>query len=193
VIRPAVSVRFLVEAVHRLREAGVQVVVGTCPDLGTVKPIAPPLKQVARSWSRRVAAAQTIAVVEGGGRTVSIGSILGPEFAAAPALLFGPDQFHPSAVGYRSLVEVLLPSTLAALGLAGEDDAAPEAHRGEGVLPITTAAVQAVNIPGTELDGTEVAGRRLGVRGLWVELRHRRRPTASDVEAPDEHEDAPVN
>ena len=88
-------------------EAGVAVVVGTCPDLGTVKPIAPPLKQVARSWSRRLAAAQTIAVVEAGGRSVSLGSILGPEFAAAPALLFGPDQFHPSADGYHQLASVL--------------------------------------------------------------------------------------
>ena len=132
--------------------------VGTCPDLGTIKPIAPPLKQVARTWSRRLAAAQTIAVVEEGGRTVSLGSILGPEFAAAPALLFGPDQFHPSADGYRSLAGVLLPSTLAALGLIADDEAQPEAFRGEGVLPIATAAVQAVNTPGTELDGTEVGG-----------------------------------
>ena len=97
------------------------------PDLGTIKPIAPPLKQVARAWSRRLATAQTIAVVEAGGRTVSLGSILGPEFAAAPALLFGPDRFHPSADGYRSLAEVLLPSTLAALGLIRDDEAQPEA------------------------------------------------------------------
>ena len=150
--------------------------VGTCPDLGTLKPIVPPLKQVARTWSRRLAAAQTIAVVEAGGRTVSLGSILGPEFAAAPAVLFGPDQFHPSVAGYRSLVGVLLPSALAALGLAEEPEYTPA--RGEGVLPIADAAIQAVRNPGTELDGTEVAGRRLGVRGLWVELRHRvRQPT----------------
>ena len=137
------------------------VLVGTCPDLGTIKPIPPPLKQVARTWSRRVAAAQTIAVLEGGGRTVSLGSVLGPEFLAAPALLFGPDQFHPSAAGYRSLAAVLLPSTLAALDLIPEEEAEPEALRGEGVLPITAAALQAVKTPGTELDGTEVAGRRL--------------------------------
>ncbi len=163
----------------RLREADVEVVVGTCPDLGTLKPIAPPLKQVARAWSRRLAAAQTITVVEAGGRTVSLGSILGPEFAAAPALLFGPDQFHPSADGYRQLVAVLLPSTLAALGLVPEDEEQPEVRRGEGVLPIATAAVEAVKTPGTELGGTEVGGSRRGVRGLWVELRHRRRRRAA--------------
>jgi lysophospholipase L1-like esterase len=188
-VRPSASVRYLSEAVRRLRDAGTAVLVGTCPDLGTIKPIAPPLKQFARAWSRRIAAAQTIAVVEEGGRTVSLASILGPEFAAAPALLFGPDQFHPSPRGYRSLVQVLIPSALAALGLIPEDEAEPEAFRGEGVLPITAAAIQAVNIPGTELDGTEVAGARRGVRGLWVELRHRRRHPETEGEAPGEVED----
>jgi len=185
-VLPSASVRHLSDAVQRLHDAGVAVLVGTCPDLGTIKPIAPPLKQVARAWSRRLAAAQTIAVVEQGGRTVSLGSILGPEFAAAPALLFGPDQFHPSASGYRSLVQVLLPSTLAALGLVPDDEIEPEAYRGEGVLPITDAAIRAVNQPGTELGGTEVAGSRRGVRGLWVELRHRRRRPDISAEAPEE-------
>lgn len=189
VVLPSQSVRQLAEAVRRLRELGVAVVVGTCPDLGTLKPVAPPLKQVARSWSRRLAAAQTIAVLECGGRTVSLGSILGPEFAAAPAVLFGPDQFHPSATGYSSLVTVLLPSTLAALGLAEPDEAEPEAYRGEGVLPITAAALQAVETPGTELDGTDVGGARLGVRGLWVTLRHRRRRLDTTGTAPEEDDE----
>jgi lysophospholipase L1-like esterase len=181
---PAESVRHLSEGVRRFREAGVEVVVGTCPDLGTVKPIAPPLKQLARAWSRRLAAAQTIAVIKEGGRTVSLGSILGPEFDAAPALLFGPDQFHPSAEGYSALSNLLIPSVMAALGLAPDDEARPEPFRGEGVLPVTRAAVQAVKEPGTELDGTEVGGDRLGVRGLWVELRHRRRRPRAEGEAP---------
>ena len=188
---PSASVRHLSEGVRRLHDAGVEVVVGTCPDLGTIKPIAPPLKQVARTWSRRLAAAQTIAVLEEEGRTVSLGSILGPEFAAAPALLFGPDQFHPSADGYRSLAAVLLPSTMAALALAPDADSRPEALRGEGVLPVATAAVRAVNQPGTELGGTEVAGARRGVRGMWVELRHRRREPPTEGEAPHVDEGSP--
>lgn len=192
-MRPSESVAFLAAAVARLRDADVAVVVGTCPDLGTIKPIAPPLKQVARAWSRRMAAAQTIAVVEGGGRTVSLGSILGPEFAAAPAVLFGPDQFHPSVVGYRSMVDVLLPSTLAALGHGRADEDTPTRTRGEGVMSITDAALEAVKMPGTELDGTEVGGRRLGVRGLWVELRHRRRHPRTDGETPEtDDEPAPI-
>ena len=123
--------RHLSEAVRRLREADVAVVVGTCPDLGTISPIPIPLRQVARLWSRRLAAAQTIAVVEAGGRTVSLGSILGPEFAAAPALLFGPDQFHPSAAGYEALARVLVPSVLSALGMGEAEEETPRVGRGE--------------------------------------------------------------
>ena len=79
---------------------------------------------------------------------------------------------------------MLLPSTLAALGLIPDDEAEPEAYRGEGVLPITTAAIQAVNVPGTELDGTEVGGRAAACAALWVELRHRRRHPHAEGEAP---------
>jgi lysophospholipase L1-like esterase len=190
-VLPSQSVRYLGEAVRRLVEADVQVVVGTCPDLGTVKPIAPPLRQVARTWSRRLAAAQSIAVVEAGGRTVSLGSILGPEFAAQPAVLFGPDRFHPSAAGYRAMVGALLPSVLAALGAVAEDEHLPQAFRGERVLPVAAAAVQAAKSPGTELDGTEVAGAERGLRGRWVELRHRRRHPQAVVESPTEAADPP--
>jgi lysophospholipase L1-like esterase len=184
-MRPSESVRLLELGVRRLRDAGVEVIVGTCPDLGTLEPVAPPLRQVARSWSRRLAAAQTIAVVEAGGRTVSLGSILGPEFAASPKVLFGPDQFHPSAAGYASLASVLLPSVLAAVGAIPAEEAEPEAFRGEGVLPISYAAVEATRTPGTEIDGTEVGGSKRGVRGRWVLLRHRRRQPQAETAAPE--------
>ena len=166
------------------------VVVGTCPDLGTIRPIPQPLKQVAREWSRRLAAAQTITVVENGGRSVSLGDILGPEFDAAPALLFGPDRFHPSADGYKQLASVLIPSCLAALDLLPDDEALPEPRRREGILPVAAAAVRAARTPGTEVDGTEVGGTQRGLRGRWVELRHRRRRPSTDAESPGEHEDA---
>ncbi|KOG77371.1 GDSL family lipase, partial [Streptomyces varsoviensis] len=68
---PARSVRLLSETVRRLREAGCEVVVGTCPDLGTIEPVYQPLRWVARRLSRQLAAAPTIGVVEQGGRTVS--------------------------------------------------------------------------------------------------------------------------
>jgi lysophospholipase L1-like esterase len=187
---PSESVRLLEQGVRRLRDAGVEVVVGTCPDLGTVEPIAPPLRQVARAWSRRLAAGQTIAVVEAGGRTVSLGSILGPEFSASPKLLFGPDQFHPSVMGYASMASVLLPSVLASVGVIPFEDLEPEAFRGEGVLPISYAAVEAAKTPGTEIDGTEVGGSKRGARGRWVLLRHRRRLPQGETEVPEEETSA---
>jgi lysophospholipase L1-like esterase len=185
---PSESVRYLSEAVRRLHESDVAVVVGTCPDLGTIRPIPQPLRQIARTWSRRLAAAQAIAVVEAGGRAVSLGSILGPEFEASPALLFGPDRFHPSAAGYAALVSVLVPSALAALGFAPADEEAPEVQRGEGVLSIGRAAVEAAQHPGTELDATEVDGAARGIGGRWVTLMRRRRPAPVNAEAPDPDE-----
>ncbi len=187
-VRPSESIRLLEQGVRRLRDAGVEVVVGTCPDLGTIEPIAPPLRQLARAWSRRLAAGQTIAVVEAGGRTVSLGSILGPEFSASPKVLFGPDRFHPSAAGYSSLASVLLPSLLAAVGALPEEEIEPEAFRGEGVLPISYAAVEAARTPGTEVGGTEVGGAKRGARGRWVLLRHRRRSPQPEAEGPERTE-----
>lgn len=185
-VLPSASVRHLSEAVHRLEKAEVAVVVGTCPDLGTISPLPIPLRQVARVWSRRLAAAQTIAVVEAGGRTVSLGSILGPEFAAAPTLLFGPDRFHPSAVGYESLARVLVPSVLSALGKGEAEEETPRVGRGEAVLPIGYAAVKASQNPGTEIDGTEVGGAKRGVGGRWVTLMRRRLIPTGEAETPHE-------
>jgi lysophospholipase L1-like esterase len=190
--RPSESVRLLEVAVSRLRDAGVEVVVGTCPDLGTIKPIAPPLRQVARLWSQRLAAAQTIATIEAGGRTVSLGSVLGPAFGSSPADFFGPDRFHPSAAGYASLASVLLPSVLAAVGVVPVEDLVPEPARGEAILPITEAAVEAARIPGTEVDAAEVGGATRGTRGRWVQLRRRRRQPEAEVEVPQTVEGEPA-
>jgi lysophospholipase L1-like esterase len=178
------SVTHLSAAVRRVRDAGIEVVVGTCPDLGTVRPINPPLRQVAREWSRRLAKAQSIAAVQAGARSVSLATILGPEFDARPMDLFGPDRFHPSAEGYASFAAVLQPTVLSALGLLPVEEDAPQAFRGEGVLSLSKAAVEAARTPGTELDGTELGGGLRGVRGRLVELRHRVRQPRVETEPP---------
>jgi lysophospholipase L1-like esterase len=117
-VRPQESVRLLGEAVARLRESGSQVVVGTCPDLGTVKPLpAVPLRQYARRTSRELAAAQKIATEGSGGRAVPLGELLGPAFDAEPDLYFSEDRFHPSATGYTACAHALLPAVLDALDL----------------------------------------------------------------------------
>jgi|SRR5579883_121270 len=108
------SVAHLSDAVARLREAGCEVVVGTCPDLGTIRPIQPPLRWLVRRWSRRLAMAQARAVYAAGGRSVPIGALLGPEFGARSEL-FGPDRFHPSAEGYATAAAAVLPALAAAV------------------------------------------------------------------------------
>lgn len=173
-VPPAESVRHLAEAVSRLRAAGGEVVVGTCPDLGTVEPIAQPLRLLARRWSRQMAAAQTVVVVEAGGRTVSLGDILGPEFAARPREMFSQDRFHPSAAGYAAAAAVTLPSVCAALGVWPEADLPPLPFHREGVAPVATAAARAAGVAGTEVTATRVDGHERGPRGRWAFLRRRR-------------------
>ena len=181
-VRPEESVAHLGDAVRRLRRLGCEVVVGTCPDLGTVEPIQQPLRMLARLWSRQLAAAQTVAVVEAGGRTVSLGDVLGPEFEARRAEMFGSDRFHPSAAGYAAAAAVMLPSVCAALGLWPEEDedlpALPGPH--EGVTRVSKAAARAAVAPGTEVTP---AGPDGGPRGRWAFLR-RRRPRPVDLPHP---------
>lgn len=113
-LSPTEAAANLGDAVLRLRAVGCQVVVGTCPDLGTIRPIQVPLRWLARRWSRRLAALQARAVHEAGGRSVPLGALLGPEFAAR-AELFGPDRFHPSAEGYATAAAAVLPALAAAV------------------------------------------------------------------------------
>jgi lysophospholipase L1-like esterase len=121
-VRTGTAVQSLREVLERLRAHGSAVIVGTCPDLGTVRPILQPLRQLARQRSRRLAEAQALATVQAGGTAVALGSLLGPEFAAAPAELFGPDRYHPSPRGYLRCAEAMLPELVALL--ADADDAA---------------------------------------------------------------------
>ena len=184
--KPAVSVRHLENAVRRLTAAGCEVVVGTCPDLGTIRPIAQPLRTFARRWSRQMAAAQTIAVVEAGGRTVSLGSVLGPAFASDRSM-FSVDEFHPSAVGYAQAAAVLLPSVADAVGVwpASADRGVRPIRRGT-VRPMAEAAVRAASRTGTEVQPAGVVGAEAGRRGPWVLLR-RRKPT--DLPTPEQMEE----
>jgi lysophospholipase L1-like esterase len=187
---PTRSVRHLADAVRALRTAGAEVVVGTCPDLGTIEPVYQPLRWLARRLSRQLAAAQTIAVVELGGRTVSLGQLLGPEFEASPREMFGPDNYHPSAAGYATAAMAILPTLCAALGLWPEDER-PDGFRGEGILPVAQAAAEAAAKSGTEVTAagpagapgapTAVAARR---RGPWALLKHRRLRRVTAQEEP---------
>ncbi|QGN59169.1 SGNH/GDSL hydrolase family protein [Nostocoides sp. HKS02] len=190
-IDKSVAVRHLEDTVRRLHELGTEVVVGTCPDLGTIQPIPQPLRLLGRRWSRDLAAAQTVAVVEAGGRTVSLGDLLGPEFAERPHEMFSADRFHPSPAGYARAAAALLPSVYAALGVwagAPTDERVPDTRRGEGVGPVAVAAEYAVRDPGTEVSATEIAGQSRGPRGRWAVLM--RRPHKAVPDRQDERVEA---
>lgn len=116
--RPVEAAAHLGTAVRRLRAAGVEVVVGTCPDLGAVRAIAPPLRQLA-GWAGRVTArAQSRAVLDAGGQVVDLAAVTGPVFRADVGTLCY-DGYHPSADGYRVWAHALLPAVAHAASGAG--------------------------------------------------------------------------
>lgn len=121
----SLSARRLRRAIHRLREEDIQVVMATCPDLGTVKPVPQPLRSVMRRSSRRLAAAQADATLAEGGRPVSLGARLGPEFDERPDVMFAEDRFHPSTDGYAAAAQALLPEVIAAWRLGSEGEILP--------------------------------------------------------------------
>ncbi|WP_116245899.1 SGNH/GDSL hydrolase family protein [Nocardiopsis sp. FIRDI 009] len=164
-VRPNDAVEQLRDLTRRLVDHGTEVVVATCPDLGTVRPIGWPLRSVARRASRQLAAAQTIAVTEVGGRTVSLSDLLADDFRSDPGSMFGPDRFHPSALGYAQAASAVLPSACAALGLLPE---VGEIGRPEGILPVDRAAVVAAETAGTEVSRVPV--EHSGRRGRWAAL-----------------------
>jgi lysophospholipase L1-like esterase len=116
---PRESAKLLGDAVSRLRTAGTAVVVGTCPDLGSIRAIPQPLRAIARTWSRGLARLQRDAVLRAGGLPVPIGDLLALEFSTQPAL-FSRDHFHPSTAGYDAACSVLLPALCSVLGVWGD-------------------------------------------------------------------------
>ena len=106
---PEEAAEHLGAAVRRLRDAGVEVVVGTCPDLGAIRAVAPPLRQVAGMLGRRMAKAQARAVVSAGGVVVDLAEETGAVFRADAGTLCY-DGFHPSADGYRVWAHALYPA-----------------------------------------------------------------------------------
>jgi hypothetical protein len=120
-------VQHLAAAVTRLRDQGTEVVVGTCPDLGALRPLPQPLRSLAGRASRHLATAQRDIVTELGGHAVSLAHVAGPFFMTQPDEMFSLDQFHPSGAGYRRTAKALLPSVLAALSI---EDRLPFGHHG---------------------------------------------------------------
>ncbi len=126
----AESVRHLGAAVDALRARGAEVVVGTCPDLGALRPVPQPLRALGSRASRQLADAQRAVALERGARVVSLAHVVGPFFITNPDEMFSLDRFHPSAHGYKRTAKAMLPSVLAALGVVEE---VPFGHHAPGV------------------------------------------------------------
>ncbi|MEX0426564.1 SGNH/GDSL hydrolase family protein [Nocardioides sp. DS6] len=130
------SVADLVEIVSTLRERGAQVVVGTCPDVGAVRPLPQPLRTLGRRVARQLAERQAEGALAAGAHVVSLAEVVGPFFITNPDEMFSIDRFHPSAAGYKRTAKAMLPSVLAALGYVEE---VPFGH----LLPISEPVPEA--------------------------------------------------
>lgn len=129
----AESVAHLRAAIRELQAHGTAVVVGTCPDIGAVRPVPQPLRTLGSRASRALAQAQREAALELGAWVVTLGDVVGPFFVANPDEMFSLDQFHPSALGYKRTAAAVLPSVLAALGL--REEALPFGHHAPATVP----------------------------------------------------------
>jgi lysophospholipase L1-like esterase len=162
-VRPRVSARRLGAVVRDLTSRDIEVVVGTCPDLGLVRPLQQPLRWYAHQVSAHLAKRQTVAVARNGGRSVSLGELLGRLFLEHHDTMFGADRFHPSARGYANMAAVLLPAITGALR-EHETGRVPFFDVPRDLMPLGAAAAQASHEAGTEV---VAAGR-------WATVRRRR-------------------
>ena len=114
------STRVLGEVIDALRERGAEVVVGTCPDVGAVRPLPQPLRSLGRRIAKQLADGQRETALARGAHVVSLSDVVGPFFITNPDEMFAIDHFHPSAMGYKRTAKAMLPSVLAALGHVGQ-------------------------------------------------------------------------
>lgn len=114
-IPPSTSVGHLEDAIARLQDRGAIVVVGTCPDLGAIRPVPQPLRALGSRLSRQLAQAQAQAAESAGAHVVSLRRAVGPIFLSQPDEMFSLDRFHPSALGYRRTADAFVPVLVAAL------------------------------------------------------------------------------
>lgn len=174
------SARRVGEAVRALREGGSHVVVGTCPDLGIIKPVPQPLRSVMATLSRRLASAQAVQVRRAGGVAVSLAETLAPEFYRRGASLFSPDRFHPNSAGYELAAGLLLPAVCVALGVWDEvpgESVPQDAEEAGAALSEAEAAAGAA----TQRAATKGVGDRIEGDDDELVTAHEEADTESDV------------
>ena len=114
------SAQRLALSVRKLHSHGAVVIVGTCPDLGLISAIPQPLRSLAHARTSHLARAQAASVRAAGGVPVALAQVLGPQFRAAPELMFSADGFHPSAAAYALAADALLVALVDVLGMEVE-------------------------------------------------------------------------
>lgn len=102
------------DTVTNLRQVGAHVVVGTCPDLGAVRPVPTGLRHVLSVMSNRYSHAQCVTVTAAGGVAVCLADAMSRDRTTVPGSLFADDGFHPSQAGHRRLAAALAAAVCAA-------------------------------------------------------------------------------
>lgn len=111
-VQPWIAAEQLEQTIIRLQDAGVGVVIGSCPDLGTLQPVPQPLHALLSRMSRRLALEQTKVAWRTGAVPVDLREAVGPAFREQSEEMFSLDRFHPSAAGYRRTAEALVPAVV---------------------------------------------------------------------------------
>jgi lysophospholipase L1-like esterase len=107
------AARALGDAVRRLTDAGVEVVVAPAPDLSAVPHVPAQLRAVVRAAGDRLRERQVAAVLAAGGRVADPDQRASHAFGT-DASLFSADRFHPSSAGYAVIAQTLLPAVVEA-------------------------------------------------------------------------------
>jgi hypothetical protein len=94
-----------------------------------------------------------VCAVENGGIAVSMGDLLGEMFSSEPHL-WSADRFHPSADGYRRIVDAILPSLLEGIGV----DIPVSVPVSESVQDVEVAAGVAARDPGLVVEKVDDDG-----------------------------------
>jgi len=129
------SIKALGAVIGRLRAAGSEVVVGTCPDFDTLPSLPSPLREFGGQMSRRLAAAQFKAARAAGAHPVLLGRAVRQIFLAEPHDMFAIDGFHPSSLGYRRATAAMIPAVLAAYDAGRPGSAGPAAGGPSSAVP----------------------------------------------------------
>lgn len=96
--------------VRRLTDAGVQVVIGTCPEMRAGLAFMRPARDIVAWQGRRVARTERKAIRGTGAQDVDIQKLTGPTFLHDTHRYLSSDRFHPNDEGYGVWSAALFPT-----------------------------------------------------------------------------------